>query len=184
MTKNLNLGNFLTILQSNIFKLQIFLKNRFHSNWRSYLVLTSGQKPKKSLEPFLRKVSDFELIWRLFREYRQIKNFFQNSNMLLFYLYSPLTLGKKNKKILKAVSEKTALLTNQPTNQPTLIWRPFGEYLQIKCFFQIRLWLFYLYSTLTSCKKSEKSLEPFLGKLHYQPTSQPTNQLLPTTPIL
>ena len=38
-------------------KLQIFLKNRFHSNWRSYLVLTSGQKPKKSLEPFLRKIS-------------------------------------------------------------------------------------------------------------------------------
>ena len=41
----------------NISKLQIFLKNRFHSNWRSYLVLTSGQKPKKSLEPFLRKIS-------------------------------------------------------------------------------------------------------------------------------
>ena len=41
----------------HISKLQIFLKNRFHSNWRSYLVLTSGQKPKKSLEPFLRKIS-------------------------------------------------------------------------------------------------------------------------------
>ena len=48
---------FLTISRSNISKLQIFLKNRFHSNWRSYLVLTSGQKPKKSLEPFLRKIS-------------------------------------------------------------------------------------------------------------------------------
>ena len=37
----------------------IFLKNRFdlHSNWRSYLVLTSGKKPKKSIEPFLRKIS-------------------------------------------------------------------------------------------------------------------------------
>ena len=74
--------------------------------YRSYLVLTSGQKPKKSLEPFLRKVSDFELIWRLFREYRQIKNFFQNSNMLLFYLYSPLTLGKKIKKSLKPFLRK------------------------------------------------------------------------------
>ena len=48
---------FLTILRSNISKLQTFLKNRFHSNWRSYLVLTSGQKPKESLEPFLRKIS-------------------------------------------------------------------------------------------------------------------------------
>ena len=46
------------------------------------------------------------------------------------------------------------------------------------------LWLFYLYSPLTSCKKSEKPLVPFLRKLRYQPTNQPTNQLLRTTPIL
>ena len=57
IAKNLNLGNFLTISRSNIPKLQIFLKNRFHSDWRSYLVLTSGQKPKTSLELFLRKIS-------------------------------------------------------------------------------------------------------------------------------
>ena len=50
MAKNLNLGNFLTILRSNIFKLQIFLKNRFQANWRPYLVLTSGEKPKKLLK--------------------------------------------------------------------------------------------------------------------------------------
>ena len=50
-------GQFLMILRSNISKLEILLKNRFHSNWRSYLVLTSGQKPKKSCEPFLRKIS-------------------------------------------------------------------------------------------------------------------------------
>ena len=55
--KNLNLGKFLTIERSNIFKLHIFLKNTFHSNWREYLLLTSGQKPKKSFEPFLRKQS-------------------------------------------------------------------------------------------------------------------------------
>ena len=41
----------------DIYKLQFLLKNRFHSNWRSYLVLTSGQKSKKSLEQFLRKIS-------------------------------------------------------------------------------------------------------------------------------
>ena len=44
--------------------------------------------------------------------------------------------------------------------------------------------LLYLYSLLTSCKISEKFLEPFLTKLRYQPTNQPTDQLLPTTPIL
>ena len=75
-------GRFFDDFEVNISKLQIFLKNRFHSNWRSYLVLTSGRKPKKSLEPFLRKiskVSDLGLIWRPFREYLQIKNFFQKS---------------------------------------------------------------------------------------------------------
>ena len=66
-------GQFLTIWRSNISKLKIFLKNRFHSNWRLYLVLTSGQKPKKSLDFFEKniKVSDFGLIWRHFREYLQ-----------------------------------------------------------------------------------------------------------------
>ena len=40
--------------------------------------------------------------------------------------------------------------------------------------------LFYLYSFLTSCKESEKSLEKFLRKLRYQPTNQPTKQLIIT----
>ena len=51
---------FLTISRSNISKLEVFLKNRFHSTWRSYLVLTSGQKLKKSLKPFLRK---YQSVW-------------------------------------------------------------------------------------------------------------------------
>ena len=87
MAKNLDLGNFLTIFRSNISKLQIFLKNRFHSNWRSYLVLTSGQKQKKIVRAVYEKnikVSDFGLIWRLFREYLQIKNFFQKSGSVTF----------------------------------------------------------------------------------------------------
>ena len=72
---------FWRILRPNISKLQIFLKNRFHSNWKSYLVLTSGEKPKKSWGVFEKniKVSDFWLIWILFRGYLQIKNFFQKS---------------------------------------------------------------------------------------------------------
>ena len=58
------------------------------------------------------------------------------------------------------------------------------------------LLLFYRYSPLTSCKKSVraaravravravKSLDPFLRKLRYQPTNQPTDQLLTATSIL
>ena len=44
---------------------------------------------------------------------------------------------QKIRKIPTAVSEKTALPTNQPTNTDFgLIWRPFPKYLQIKDFFQ------------------------------------------------
>ena len=44
-------------------------------------------------------VSDFWLIWIRFREYLQIKIFFsKNPALSLFYLYSPLTLCKKNQK--------------------------------------------------------------------------------------
>ena len=116
MPKNLNLGNFLTISRSNISKLQIFLKNRFHSNWRSYLILTSGQKPKKSLQLFLRKISKCLILG-------QFGDLFANISKSRFFFKNPA------------------------------------------------LWRFYLYSPLTSCKKSEKSLEPFLRKLRYQPTN-------------
>ena len=51
---------FLTISRSNISTLQIFLKNRFHSNWSSYLLLTSGQNPKKSFERFWEK---YQRVW-------------------------------------------------------------------------------------------------------------------------
>ena len=118
MAENLKLSNCFTISIA-ISKLQFFLKNRFDSNWRSHLLLTSDQKPKKSLGLFLRKisVSDFGLIWRRLREHLQINIFYKNPSLSLFYLYS----------------------------------------------------------LLTSCKKLEKSLEPFLRKLRYQPTNQPIN---------
>ena len=63
------------------------------------------------------KVSDFPLIWRLLCESLQIKNFFQKSRSVAFLpLYSP-NLMQKIRKILRAVSEKTVLATNQPTKQ-------------------------------------------------------------------
>ena len=44
---------------------------------------------------------------------------------------------QKIRKILTAISEKTALPTNQPTiTDFRLIWWPFREYLQIEDFFQ------------------------------------------------
>ena len=81
-------------------------------------------------------------------------------------------------KIRKFLEPFLRKLHYQPPNQPNikvsdfgLIWRPFHEYLQIIKY--PALSLFYLYSPLTSCKKSEKSLVPFLRKLHRQPTNQP-----------
>ena len=56
-------------------KLQIFLKNNFRP------------KTKKILRAIFEKnieVYDFGLIWRLFREYLQIKNFFQKSGSVTF----------------------------------------------------------------------------------------------------
>ena len=121
MAKNLYLGYFLTISRSNISKLQFFLKNRFHSNWRSYLVLTLGKKTKTNKEKY-----QSAWFW---------------ANLETFSRISP--------------------------NQ--------------ELFSKIRLLHFSTFTVLTSCKKSEKSLGPLLRKLCYQPSNQPTNQLLPTT---
>ena len=125
-----------TISRSNIFKLQIFLKNRFHPNSRSYLVLTSGQKSKKWSEPFLRKYQSF-WFWTNLETFSRISPnqefFFKNPFLWLFYFYSRLTSCQKSKKSLDPFLSK---LPYQPTNQPTLIWRPFREYLQIKNFIQ------------------------------------------------
>ena len=62
------------------------------------------------------KVSNFELIGRPFREYLQIKNFFQRSGSVTFLPLQSPNLMQKIRKVLRAVSEKTALPTNQPTN--------------------------------------------------------------------
>ena len=69
------------------------------------------------------KESHFGLIWRLFREYLQIENFFQKSGSVTFLPLQSPNFMQKIRKILGAVSEKTALLTNQPiiTNNTDLI---------------------------------------------------------------
>ena len=70
----------------------------------------------------MKKDLDFELIWRRFREYLQIKNFFQKSGSVTFLSLYSTNLMQKIRKVLTAISEKTELrlrYSNQPTNQPT-----------------------------------------------------------------
>ena len=125
MAKNLNLGNFLVkYLQiANFSGKQVAFKLKviFSTNFRPKIKKIFAAVFEKNI-----KVSDFELIWRPFREYLQIKNFFQKSGSVTFL----------------------------PLQSPNFM------------------------------QKSEKPLEPFLRKLRYQPTNQPTKQLFPTTPIL
>ena len=117
MAKNLNLGNFVfTISRSKVsFKLKVIFSTNF--------------RPKtKKIEPFLRKisVSDFGLIWRLFCENLQIKNFFfKNPALSLFYLYSPLTLCKISEKSFEPFLRK---LRHQPTKQPTSYYQQHRSY--------------------------------------------------------
>ena len=113
------------------------------------------------------------VIWRPFHKYLQINFFFLSKIRLCdFSTFIVPKLHAKHEKILRAISEKTALPTNQPSNANLeTFWRisP-NQYF----FFKNRaLQLFYLYSPLTSCKKSEKCLELFLRKLCYQTTNQP-----------
>ena len=119
----------------------------------------NGQKPQ-----FGQFFDDFEAI------YFDITIFSEKLvSFKLKFIFST-NFRPKTKKIVRAVFEK-----NIKVPDFGLIWRLFCEYLRMKIFFKNPTQLlFYLYGLLTSCKKSEKFLEPFLGKLHYQPTNQPT----------
>ena len=134
MVKNLNLGNFWRFF-ANTSKSRIFFKNPALSLFYLRSPLTSFKKSEKSLELFLRKlcyqptnqknikVPHFGLIWRPFCKYQQINIFFQISNSVTFLpLWSPNFI-QKIRKILRAVSEKFALPTNQTTKyQSVWLW--------------------------------------------------------------
>ena len=103
--KYLQIGNFSEKQVS--FKLKVI----FSTNFRP--------KTKKIVRAVFEKnikVSDFGLIWRPFCKYLQIKNFFQKSGSVTFLPLQSPNFMQKIRKILRAVSEKTALPTNQPTN--------------------------------------------------------------------
>ena len=118
----------------------------------------NGQKPQ-----FGQFFDDFEV------KYLQIANFSEKQVSFKLKVIFSTNFRPKTKKIVRAVFEK-----NIKVSDFGLIWRPFREYLQIKNFFQKSGSVTFLsLQPLTSCKKSEKSSEPFLRKLHYQPTNQP-----------
>ena len=89
------------------FKLKVIFSNNFRPKTKK-IVRTVFEKNSK--------VSDFELIWRPLCKYLQIKNFFQKYGSVAFLPLQSPNFMQKIRKILRAVSEKTALPTNRPTN--------------------------------------------------------------------
>ena len=79
-------GLFFDHFEVKYLQIAIYSEKQVSFELKVILVLTLGKKTKTSFEPFLRKisVSDFGLIWRPFREYLQIKNFFQISGSVTF----------------------------------------------------------------------------------------------------
>ena len=120
MAKNLNLGIFFMISRSNISKITNFSEKQVSFKLKVIFSTNVRPKTKKIVRAVFEKnikVSDFGLIWRPFREYLQIKNFFQKSGSVTFLPLQSPNFMQKIRKILRAVSEKTVLPTNQPTNQ-------------------------------------------------------------------
>ena len=139
---------------SYISKYKIFLKNRFHSNIRSYFI-NFRPKTKKILRAAFEnniKVSDFGLIWRHCHKYLQIMNFSKQFGPVTFLpLWSPNVM-QKIRKILWAVSEKTVLPINQPTNYylQHRSYRTLLTLVQLNSDFQLT------YKILVGTKKPEK----------------------------
>ena len=96
------------------FKLKVILSTNFIPKRKKIV----GAVFEKSI-----KVHEYGLIWRPFRKYLQIKNFFQKSGSVIFLLLQYPNFMQKIKKILRVVSEKTTLPTKQPiiTNNTNLI---------------------------------------------------------------
>ena len=104
--KYLQIGNFSENQVS--FKLKVIFSTNFSPNTK---------KINRTVSEKNIKLSDFGLIWRPFHEYLQIKKLFQKSGSVAFLPFQPPNFMQKIRKNLRAVSEKTALPTNQQTNQ-------------------------------------------------------------------
>ena len=180
------------LLISNLLCYSIYLNEKY-SIWISFEfsnknILTGPVKCKKttrhhahlSLCAKSRKTNDAKSrkwsktsIWAIFGRFRgqispNCKFFWKKVSFKLKVIFST-NFRPKTKKINWAVFEKYIKVSDFG-----LIWRRFAIISKSRGFFKnLAVWLFYLYSPLTSCKKSEESLGLFLRKLRYQPTNQP-----------
>ena len=125
----------------------------------------NDQKPQ-----FGQFFDDFEV------KYLQIANFSEKQVSFKLKVIFSTNFRPKTKKIVRAVFEK-----NIKVSDFGLIWSLFRGYVLIKIFFQKSNSETFL--PLYSLSFMQKT-EPFLRKPRYHPTNQPSNQLLPTTPIL
>ena len=119
MARNLNLDNFFDDFEVKYLQTSNFSEKQFSLKLQVICSTNFRPKTKKIVKAVFEKnikVSDFGLIWRPFREYFQINNFFQKSDSVTFLPLQSTNFIQKIRKILRAVSEKTALPTNQPTN--------------------------------------------------------------------
>ena len=117
MAKNLNLGNFLTISRSNISKLHFFSEKQVSFKLKVIFSPNFRPKTKKIVRTVFEKnikVPGFGIIWRPFREYFQIKNFFQKSGSV--------TLSEKS------LEQFLRKLRYQPTKQPTSYYQQHRSY--------------------------------------------------------
>ena len=81
MAKNLNLANFFDDFKVKYFRIANFSEKLLSFKLKVIFSTNVRPKTKKIVRAVFEKnikVSDFELIWRPFREYLQIKNFFKN----------------------------------------------------------------------------------------------------------
>ena len=90
MTKNLNLGNFFDDFEFKYLQVGRFSeKKKKKVLFKLNVIFSTNFRPKtknivRAVFEKNIKVPDFGLIWRPFRGYLQIKNFFQKSGSVIF----------------------------------------------------------------------------------------------------
>ena len=113
-------GQFLDDFEAKYLELANFSEKQISLKLKVIFSTNFRPKPKKIVRAVFEKnikVFDFGLICRPFRKYLQIKNFVQKSGSVNFFPLQSPNFMQKITKILRVVSEKTALPTKQPTNQ-------------------------------------------------------------------
>ena len=101
-------GQFLDDFQATYLQIAIFSEKQVSFKLKVIFSTNFRPKTKKIVRAVFEKnikVSDFGLIWRPFREYLQIKNFFQKSGCVSFLPLQSTNFMQKIKKILISISD-------------------------------------------------------------------------------